>query len=294
MQENDVAYLNPNRMKKQIQTLLDRQGLREPTRRGPANSMGLAQMFVLCWIKQLEQYPTWKGFWQSPICRSFFRQFKWASLSYSRLMGRLAQIRPLLLKFVQALGGKWAGFGAVDSTLVPLGKLWLARGKSAYKALKKAGNMFGHGSCGPMFGAKLHVLSNALGQIVAFAITPGSHHDLAWIKMGSFDAYAGVVLGDSGYRSAKLCKKLQSSSVALWARPTLVDIQQFNRIQKGIYRARESVEGVFSLLKQRFNLVPGRSPRTWAMAQVHILSSLLAYAMHPNKPNIQWQAQWLE
>jgi hypothetical protein len=146
--------------------------------------------------------------------------------------------------------------GAIDSTLLPAGTVWGSKSRSTHKQLRREQASLGHGSTGAFFGYTFTLLINDRGGVCGQHLAGASTHDLDPVKQGFLDRCIGLVLGDSGYRSKKETQRLKGLSVGLLAKPTVKEERVFTPIEAVLYRSREVIEGVFSLLKRRFLSVP--------------------------------------
>ena len=271
-----------------FQTLINENNL-EPRKRGPLPKLSLAKMAVICVARAWFGVRSWKAFFSNQLIKQGWKALGGFELcSYSRFILRLRNVGKVLESWLSSQLLSWTGLGAVDSTLVALGRSWLREDRSKYKALRKAGASSGYGSTGPCFGVKLHLAIRDDGQVHAFQITPAKTHDLDFIKQGFLDQALGIILADSGYLSKQESERLQEKSIALWARPRKKSEQQFTPVQARLYRYREVVEGVFAKMKQSFGLVPNWPPRHMETVRAHVLGSLVAYVIDQNKPKMNW------
>ena len=258
-------------------------------RPGPPGTLSLAQLTVVCIARAWFGVEHWKAFFSNPLVQAGWKKLGGFDLgSYGRFMLRQPQALPVLEAWIAHNQQPWTGMGAIDSTLVATGKPWTRYDKTKYKRLRREGAGPGYGSTGPCFGLKLHLATTDRGQVHAFCLTPAPCHDLHPVKQGLLDQAVGVVLADSGYVSQREQRRLQAKSVALWARPARHHEARFTLAQSRVYRCREVAESIFAKLKQRFSLVPRWPPRTLTTCQAHILGSLIAYMLHPNKPTMRW------
>lgn len=258
-------------------------------RKGPKGRLSLAQITAVCLVKSWFGIDCWKALFSNPLIQAGWQRIGGFELgSYGRFMIRMPQANPVMTAWLKYHQAPWDGLGAIDSTLVAMGKHWLGHDKHKYKKLRQQGVSKGYGSTGGCFGIKLHLATTSQGQIHRFALAPASQHDLEPVKNGFLDEAVGVVLADSGYVSHKEQNRLKAKSVALWARPAKHHQQTFSLVQARLYRFREVAESVFAKLKQSLGLVPKWPPRTLATCRTHILAALMVYTLQPNKPCMRW------
>lgn len=223
--------------------------------------------------------PSWKAFFSNELIQKGWKSLGGFELgSYGRFMLQLPKAVEVLNRFLQTLLQPLVGLGAVDSTLISLGKTCNKLDKNKYKMLRKQACDVGVGSLGETFGVKLHLVSTSQGEIHAFKITPASTHDLTPIKQVLLDKAVGIVLADRGYISQKEQKKLQEKSVSLWAKPKQNQAQQFCPIQTRLYKFREVAKFIFSKLKQLFYLVQKWPPRRLSTGLAGILKFSCLYS----------------
>ena len=261
----------------------------EPRKRGPLPKLSLAKMAVVCVARAWFGIRSWKAFFSNELIKAGWNELGGFTLcSYGRFILRLKEVGVVLESWLSSQLLSWTGLGAVDSTLVALGRSWLREDRSKYKGLRRAGASSGHGTTGPCFGVKLHLAIRDDGEIHAFQITPAKTHDLNFIKQGFVDNAMGIVLADSGYISQEQIQRLQDKSVALWVKPRKKSEKPFSPVQARLYRYREVAEAVFAKLKQSFSLVPHWPPRHMGTVRAYLLGSLVAYVLDQNKPKMNW------
>lgn len=204
--------------------------------------------------------------------------------SYPRLCQWLKKSEQLLLGFVEsnkAEPGSRLDRYAIDST-----KIDPHKDKNSPKSLRAATGA-GRTHEGWFIGFKLHVLVDMHRRIVRIDLTPGNHHDLDPVKAGILKGVRGVVFGDSGYVSGEVKELLRTQDIALVAKPTKAMVDElwlFDRIWGckakggGEYRKRQTVEGVFSVLKRCFGL-QSRSCRCASTLRSRIWASLAGYML---------------
>ena len=257
--------------------------------RGPKGKLTVAQLATLCWMKAEYRIACWKDFFENDVIRKGVESLTgWTFCSYGRFMLRIPFVLALLKKALTLGFSRWNGFGAIDSTMISLGAFYNAENKLCYKKIRKEGAKLGHGSLGKCFGVKLTSVINSEGKICNIQLNSASSHDLTPVKNGILNSCVGVVLADRGYVSREEKEKLNSLGVALWARPRENQDEQFNSVQKKIYKCRETVESVFSKLKKRFLMVPSFPPRRMSTARAQICGAILAYMWNENTPKMNY------
>lgn len=140
---------------------------------------------------------------------------------------------------------------------------------------------------GWFFGLKLHLVINERGEIQGLKLTRGNVDDrvpmLAITKL-----VTGLLFGDKGYVKQELFNELSKRGIKL---VTGIKKGMKNKLmplmEKILLRKRSIIETVFSVLKTSFELEHTRHRSIWN-AFVHILSTLVAYSLKPNKPAISY------
>jgi len=251
--------------------------------------MSLARGVCLCILRAQFKLSCWKDFFTNPLILKGWESLNgWKLGSYSRFMLKPPKIQETLYLWLSHQTKPLGGLGAVDSTLISLGKTYNKWDKTNYKALRREKCDLGVGSLGESFGVKLHLVSNSEGEIHAFEVTSASTHDLTPIKQGLLSKALGIVLADRGYISQKEQRKFQKESLSLWAKPRQNQENQFCPIQARLYKFREVAESIFAKLKQSYGWVPKWPPRRLSTGLAYILGSLAAYVLDPNKPKMNW------
>lgn len=206
--------------------------------------------------------------------------------SYSRLSAWMKKCEQLLLDFVNsnlAEPGDRLSRYAIDSS-----KIDPHFDKNMPKSLRRQAGV-GRTHEGFFIGFKLHLLVDMDRRIVRVDLSCGGHHDLDPVKGGMLDGITGIVFADSGYVSGPIAQELRLSDLALVAKPTksmVDDLWVFDRIwgwlckDGGEYRKRQTVEGVFSILKRCFGLrskscrcASTLRSRTWASLAAYMIST---------------------
>ena len=144
----------------------------------------------------------------------------------------------------------------------------------------------GKTSTGWFYGFKLHLVINHLGEIIAFAITPGNvdDRDEKTIKKLTKKLF-GKLFGDRGYLSKKLFEDL-------WAR----GIQLFTKLRRNMHnklidladklalKKRGIIESVNNILKNCLQIEHTRH-RSIAGFFVNVFAAIAAYSFR-EKPSL--------
>ncbi len=99
------------------------------------------------------------------------------------------------------------------------------------------------------FGTKIHAAFDALGNPVAFHLSPGQDADITHAEQVVGDRTPGAVLGDKGYDSDAFASRLQGRGIEVVIPPKKNRIHP-REYDKVIYKERNKVERGINLLKQ--------------------------------------------
>ncbi len=136
-----------------------------------------------------------------------------------------------------------------------------------------------------MFGFKLHLVINEIGEVQGITLTKGSVDDRKPV-LNLTKKLKGLLFGDKGYIKKELFEKLFDRGLKLITKVkkgmknALISLKE-----KILLRKRSIIETVFGCLKNKFELehTRHRSPINFL---VHIFSTLISYSMQSKKPSI--------
>ncbi|OTG73250.1 IS982 family transposase [Acinetobacter sp. ANC 4169] len=171
----------------------------------------------------------------------------------------------------------------IDSTTLPVCKNQrIQRHKSLAKIASR-----GKSSMGWLYGCKLHIVMNQLGEIVCSALSNG---DVASIKMVEqlVEGLQAKLYADRGYISQELKSKLKEQDIDLitYHRKNMKSVELPESDEYHL-KQRNKIETLFSLLKGQYNLVTSKA-RCMSGFLSGIYASLCAYQLsYRNKPIIQ-------
>lgn len=195
-------------------------------------------------------------------------------LSYSRFVELMPQALMCLLLMAVALKGESTGKSFIDSTAIAVCKNKRIFSHRVFKHLAKRGKT----SMGWFFGFKLHLVTNHLGHILSFKITPGNVDDRAVVPDLVKDL-VGKLFADKGYISQNLFEKMLEKSLKIVTsirsnmKPQIIEIEESETLG-----TRSLIESVFNVLKNscRIEHSRHRSPVNFC---VNIVAALCAYIM---------------
>lgn len=205
-------------------------------------------------------------------------------VSYTRFLELKKMVNSIMNMFIQFKSmNKCTGISYIDS--YPL-KVCNIKRSYSHKVLSKAAK--GKTSVGWFYGFKLHLITNHMGDVINFYITPGNVADNNRKVIEAITKnVTGKVFGDRGYLvNSKFFKQLYSNGLKIVTKirknmnNVLIDFDE-----KILLRKRGIIESVGSILKECFSLEHARH-RSELSFFSHILSTLCAYIFKVNKPSI--------
>jgi hypothetical protein len=195
-------------------------------------------------------------------------------VSYSQFTRLQQEIPEQLYELILSIPKQLTKEFYVDSSKLEVCKI---KRKHSHKVMKQYAQL-GKSSMGWFFGLKLHLITNSLGEIMNFTITPGGMDDRQVLPELAQNL-EGKMFGDRGYQSEKKARILRKQNLFLFVpcrknmKPKCVppDIEQG-------FRRRISIERSFNRLKNVHNIEHSRhrSPRNWF---TNVLSGLYAYSL---------------
>lgn len=205
-------------------------------------------------------------------------------VSYTRFLELKRMVNSIMNMFIQFKSmNKCTGISYIDS--YPL-KVCNIKRSSSHKVLSKATK--GKTSVGWFYGFKLHLITNHIGDIINFYITPGNVADNNRKVIEAITKnVTGKAFGDKGYLvNSKFFKQLYSNGLTIVTKIR----KNMNNVlmhfdDKILLRKRGIIESVGSILKEVFSLEHSRHRNELSFFS-HILSTLCAYIFKANKPSI--------
>lgn len=135
----------------------------------------------------------------------------------------------------------------------------------------------GKSTKGWFYGFKLHVLSDAEGNLLGIRITPGNVDERTQV-IKLLKALQGILVGDAGYISKELQDKLAKLNVWFLTGVRKTQKKLMTKTDHILLKARQRVETTIGVLKQRMGFVTSL-PRSITGLQVHFLLVCLAYCV---------------
>lgn len=250
-------------------TLLKSKSAKQPGRK---RSMALSEILTILLVFQLSDFRHFKGFYRH--LENHFRGEFPDLVSYSRFVTIMKSAILPMVGFFEFVKGVETDSYFIDSTAVAVCKNKRIFSHKVFKDLAKRGKS----TMGWFFGFKLHLVCNQQGAPIDFRLTPGNQDDR---KAGEkiMKGLRGVIVGDKGYISKELFKKLFGSGLRLVTSIRKTMKPQIATLGDGdMISARSLIESVFNVLKNSMHLEHSRH-RSVSNFMVNVLSTLSAFAM---------------
>ena len=247
-------------------------------KKGRNKKLSKSEIITILLIGHYEAIPTTKLLYER-IVKGYSGEFKSMPCytQFTRSIRSVAQVFDCLLKMICSMNAQSSrGLKIIDSTALP------TNGYGKYEPPKWASdeaetgkNIFGY-----YHGFKLHIIINRKLEVVSFEITPANVHDVNLLSSSSFmKNIEGLLIGDKGYvASLQVVKKLLNQGVKLIFKQRDNMDPYLNEYYKKYLSQRQVIEGVFSYLKNRLQLLH-KFARSTESFLVHVKSALFAYML---------------
>lgn len=250
---------------------------------GRKQKMTKADALTILIFYSFSKRSTFKDYYELDVLNSLKTAFDYV-VSYNRFLELIGNMLQELLGFFYAKClGKPTQVNFIDSTSYEVCDIHRASAHKVFKGFAQKGKT----STGWFFGLKFHLVINMHGEIVSFYISPGNVHDAnEKIIDKLIKGLTGKLIGDRGYLSAKIFKKLWGRGIKLITKirknmtNKLVDFEE-----KILLRKRAVIELVFGKLKECYGLEHSRH-RSKDNFLGHFIATLCAYKFDSKKPSI--------
>ena len=245
--------------------------------------MGLSEVMTLIVFYQYSGYKCFKYYYQEVVASELIQDFP-RQVGYRRFLQLIPRCTvPLyLLAKYRCLDAEATGVLFIDSKKLPVCHNRRIHNHKVFKDIAARGRT----STGWLYGLKLHLVVNNLGQCVNFAITPGNvsdnHPD---VLRHILHKQRGKCYGDKGYIS-RIFEELHLSGLTLITRVRKNMKNKLLLLQERYHLYKRAViESIFDVLMSVFDLdhTRHRSPRN---AMAHWCGSLVAYSFMEQKPGV--------
>lgn len=195
--------------------------------------------------------------------------------NYQNFLKHCHRILPLLNRLLSNLLSSKAQLRFMDATMLPVCKLVRRRWHRVARGVAHTG----HNWQGEHYGFKLHASIDNDGRLCAYTFSDASIHDSRAIPL-LVNEHTRVAVGDSGYRSMPLHKKVKHAFGTFILTPSHYKQQKqvMTASQRKLLRRRPKIETVFDYLKQHLHLVTS-FPRSVQGYALHYIRVLLGYQL---------------
>jgi hypothetical protein len=225
-------------------------------------------------------YRDFKTYYIHYVAQRLKREFPHI-VSYNRFVELMPRVILLLCLFIQLQAKTFTGIYFIDSTTLSVCHHKRASNNKVFKGLAQKSKS----TMGWFFGFKLHLVINDKGELLAFQITQARTDDRKPVDALT-KGLMGKLIGDKGYISAELFKKLYERGLKLITR---IRKNMKNKlvpmIDKLLLRKRAIVETVIDQLKNISQIEHSRH-RSPINCMVNVLAGIAAYCVQPKKPSL--------
>jgi len=195
--------------------------------------------------------------------------------TYQNFVAHCHRVLPLLNWLLCSLLMSEAQLRFMDSTMLEVCKLVRRRWHRVARSVAHTG----HNWQGEHYGFKLHASIDNEGKLCAFVLTSANVHDSRAIPV-LVNKHTRVAVGDSGYRSQPLHRKVRKSFGTFILTPPHYKQQKqvMTESQRKLLRRRPKIETVFDYLKQHLHLQTS-FPRSVQGYALHYVRVMLGYQL---------------
>lgn len=225
--------------------------------------------FNLCTVQQQTLRQIYD--WACQYHRSDFPKLP----NYQNFLKHCHRIYPVLRKLLRSLLESKATLRFMDATMLPVCKLVRRRWHRVARRYARTG----HNWQGEHYGFKLHASIDNDGKLCAIAFSSANIHDSRAIP-ALVNQHTRIAVGDSGYRSVPLHKKIRRAfGTRILTPPHYTQKKQLmTESQRKLLRRRPKIETVFDYLKEHLHLQTS-FPRSVHGYAVHYTRVLLGYQL---------------
>lgn len=226
-------------------------------------------------------YRDFKAFYLGYVCRHLRQAFP-KLVSYARFVTLMQSMGLPLYMFLRISMGCCTGISFVDSTPLAVCHNRRIGRHRVFAGFAQRGKT----TMGWFYGFKLHLIINHVGELIAFALTPGNVDDRTPLPE-MLQRLFGKLFGDKGYLSQTLRNDLRNIGIDLITsirrnmKPQLMPLED-----KLMLKRRSIIETINDQLKNISQIEHSRH-RSVNNFFVNLIAGLIAYCLRPNKPTVQ-------
>lgn len=253
-------------------------------RRKPSK-LALSEVMTIQVLFHISGYRNFKTFYLGYVCvhlKSWFPDL----VSYNRMVELCsASLIPMAIFLKKNALGDCTGISFIDSTPLRVCHNRRIHSHKVFDGLAQRGQC----SIGWFYGFKLHLVTNDLGQVVDFMLTPGNVDDRKPLKIERFiKKLWGKLYGDKGYIGKELFKNLFFKGVHLVTKlKKNMKSSSITPVMDAILlRKRAVCETIIDQLKNICQVEHSRhrSPKNFL---TNLFSALIAYNFSDKKPSLK-------
>lgn len=195
--------------------------------------------------------------------------------AYQNFVAHCLRVRSQLATLLNQLLATGASLRFMDSTMLEVCRLVRRKWHRVARGYAKTG----YNWQGEHYGFKLHASIDNEGKLCAYTFTDALVHDSRAIPV-LVDAQTKVAVGDRGYRSGPLHRKVRRAYGTLILTPPHYKQQKqvMAEWQRKLLKRRPKIETVFDYLKQHLHLQTS-FPRSMQGYALHYLRILFGYQL---------------
>lgn len=253
--------------------------------RNKPSKLSLSEVMTIQVLFHISGFRNFKTFYKGYVCAHLNTWFP-DLVSYNRMVELCSEsLVPLAIYLKSRATGKCTGISFIDSTPLRVCHNRRIHSHKVFNGLAQRGQC----SIGWFYGFKLHLVTNDMGHVVDFMLTPGNVDDRKPLKIERFIKNLwGKLFGDKGYIGKDLFKNLFFNGIHL--------VTKLKRNMKSssitpvmdaiLLRKRAISETIIDQLKNIFQVEHSRhrSPKNFL---TNLFSALIAYNFSDKKPSLK-------
>lgn len=249
------------------------------------SKLNLSEVMTIQILFHISGYRNFKTFYNGYVCHHLISWFP-NLVSYTRMVELCSDsMIPLAIYLKKNALGDCTGISFIDSTPLRVCHNRRIHSHKVFEGLAKRGQC----SIGWFYGFKLHIVTNDLGQVVDFMLTPGNVDDRKPLKIERFiKKLWGKLYGDKGYIGKELFKNLFFNGVHLVTKlkKNMKSSSITPLMDAILLRKRAVCETIIDQLKNICQVEHSRhrSPKNFL---TNIFSALIAYNFSDKKPSLK-------
>lgn len=270
---------------KELLPVLKKNSLSNQNTRHKPFKLSISEAMTIQILFQMSGYRNFKTYYIDYVEQRLHSYFP-DLVSYNKMVEICRYtIVPLAVYLKSKAMGNCTGISFADSTLLRVCDNRRIHSHKVFDGLAERG----HCSLGWFYGFKLHLVTNDMGQIIDFIITPGNVDDREPLKIKAFiEKLFGKIYADKGYISKTLFESLFMDGIHLVTK-LRKNMKSYNvtPIWDAIMlRKRAIIETINDQLKNIFQIEHSRhrSPTNFL---ANLFSALIAYNFSDKKPSLK-------